>query len=47
MNYIYINGRKASKKALNLLNEHILQRNVKVQFEITKSGNLNIKILEI
>lgn len=44
---VYINGIKASKKALSLLNEHILQKRVMVQFAFTKSGNLNIKTFDL
>ena len=47
MKIIYINGVKASKKALALLNEHILQKKVMVQFAFTKSGNLNIKTIDL
>ena len=44
---VYINGIKASKKALNLLNEHIAKRLVSVEFAFTKSGNLNIKTIDL
>ena len=44
---IYINGIKASKKALSLLNEYIQQRKILVQFTFTKSGNLNINTIDL
>lgn len=44
---VYINGIKASLKALKLLNEHIAKRLVSVEFTTTKSGNLNIKTIDL
>lgn len=47
MKLIYINGVKASKKALDLLNEHIQIRRISVEFAITKNGNLNINTIDL
>jgi hypothetical protein len=47
MKLIYINGIKASKKALSLLNEHMAQRRISIEFTITKSGNLNINTIDL
>jgi hypothetical protein len=47
MKIIYINGIKASKKALSLLNEYIKKGRLSVEFTTTKNGNLNIKTIEL
>lgn len=47
MKIIYINGIKASKKALSLLNEYIAKRRISVEFTTTKSGNINIKTIDL
>jgi hypothetical protein len=44
---VYINGIKASKKALNLLNEYIQARRLSVEFTTTKNGNLNINTIDL
>jgi hypothetical protein len=47
MKLIYINGVKASKKALSLLNEYIQARRISVEFTTTRNGNLNIKTIDL
>lgn len=47
MKHIYINGINASLKALKLLNEHIAKRLIAVEFTTTKSGNLNIRTIDL
>lgn len=47
MKLIYINGVKASKKALNLLNEHIQKKRLSVEFTTTRNGNLNINTIDL
>ena len=44
---VYINGIKASKKALKLLIEHIEQKRVTVELKTTKNGNLNINTIDL
>ena len=44
---IYINGIKASKKALKLLVEYIEQKRITVKLKTTKSGNLNINTFDL
>ena len=44
---IYINGIKASKKALRLLVEYIEQKRITVELKTTKSGNLNINTIDL
>lgn len=39
---IYINGVKATKKAIALLVKHITEKGLTVKLATTKNGNLNI-----
>jgi hypothetical protein len=44
---IYINGIKASKKALKLLTEYIKKKRIAVELSTTKSGNLSINTFDL